>query len=62
MAVGVGVRQARGIYMKIGRAESKDGRRWTRKPGIVLDRGERRRGRESVVVVVVVHSPLAVSG
>ena len=31
--------QARGIFMKIGRAESEDGLHWRRAPGVLLDRG-----------------------
>lgn len=31
--------QARGIYMKIGKAESSDGVSWTRTPGVLLDKG-----------------------
>ena len=31
--------QARGIYMKIGKAESSDGVTWTRTPGLLLNKG-----------------------
>ena len=31
--------KAKGIYMKIGKAESPDGTNWMRKPGVLLDRG-----------------------
>ncbi len=31
--------KARGIYMKIGSAESADGVNWTRRPGVLLDKG-----------------------
>lgn len=31
--------QARGIFMKIGAAESADGLHWTRRPGVLLDKG-----------------------
>lgn len=31
--------QARGIYMKIGKAESPDGVQWSRAPGVLLDKG-----------------------
>ena len=33
--------KARGIYMRIGKAVSKDGVKWTRRPGgPILDKGE----------------------
>lgn len=31
---------AKGIYMKIGKAESADGLSWTRQPSVLLDRGK----------------------